>query len=110
MRYLHRLNIEIQKVARTGSTLVQGRVFGRSQMVSGHSPTLLGSPSEAFIRLEDSVRGMTFGELLRGHFTYALLRLQKALNQTKWKEYFSGGRKYYYNVRPPKSLQGVITN
>lgn len=24
--------------------------------------------------------------------------LQRALNQTKWKEYFSGGRKYYYNV------------
>ncbi|KAF8889322.1 hypothetical protein BD779DRAFT_1520931 [Infundibulicybe gibba] len=24
--------------------------------------------------------------------------LQRALNQTKWKEYFSGGRKYYYNL------------
>ncbi|KAJ7236014.1 hypothetical protein C8J57DRAFT_1728412 [Mycena rebaudengoi] len=24
---------------------------------------------------------------------------ERALNQTKWKEYFSGGRKYYYNVR-----------
>lgn len=24
--------------------------------------------------------------------------LKRALNQTKWKEYFSGGRKYYYNV------------
>ena len=23
---------------------------------------------------------------------------QRALTQTKWKEYFSGGRKYYYNV------------
>ena len=28
---------------------------------------------------------------------------QRALAQTEWKEYFSGGRKYYYNVRS-KSL------
>jgi pre-mRNA-processing factor 40 len=27
-----------------------------------------------------------------------LMNSQRALNQTKWKEYFSGGRKYYYNV------------
>ena len=31
--------------------------------------------------------------------TESVLLLQKALNQTRWKEYFSGGRKYYYNVR-----------
>ena len=28
-----------------------------------------------------------------------LILTQRALNQTTWKEYFSGGRKYYYNVR-----------
>ena len=27
---------------------------------------------------------------------------QRALNQTPWKEYFSGGKKYYYNVRSAK--------
>ncbi|KAI0367020.1 hypothetical protein BV20DRAFT_1123833 [Pilatotrama ljubarskyi] len=28
---------------------------------------------------------------------------EKALNQTKWKEYFSGGRKYYYNTETKES-------
>ncbi|KAI0819677.1 hypothetical protein BC628DRAFT_1413591 [Trametes gibbosa] len=28
---------------------------------------------------------------------------EKALNQTKWKEYFSGGRKYYYNTDTKES-------
>ncbi|KAJ3521014.1 hypothetical protein NMY22_g12494 [Coprinellus aureogranulatus] len=28
---------------------------------------------------------------------------ERALNQTKWKEYFSGGRKYYYNVETKES-------
>jgi hypothetical protein len=40
--------------------------------------------------------------LIASHFFGVLQRLiltQRALNQTKWKEYFSGGRKYYYNVR-----------
>ena len=31
---------------------------------------------------------------------FAYLFLQKALGQTQWKEYFSSGRKYYYNVSP----------
>ncbi|TFK74967.1 hypothetical protein BDN72DRAFT_886082 [Pluteus cervinus] len=28
---------------------------------------------------------------------------ERALNQTKWKEYFSGGRKYYYNTESKES-------
>ncbi|KAJ7509732.1 hypothetical protein B0H11DRAFT_1960858 [Mycena galericulata] len=28
---------------------------------------------------------------------------ERALNQTKWKEYFSGGRKYYYNTETKES-------
>ncbi|PIL25013.1 hypothetical protein GSI_12901 [Ganoderma sinense ZZ0214-1] len=28
---------------------------------------------------------------------------EKALNQTRWKEYFSGGRKYYYNTETKES-------
>jgi pre-mRNA-processing factor 40 len=28
-----------------------------------------------------------------------MIGLQRALSKTKWKEYFSNGRKYYYNVR-----------
>jgi hypothetical protein len=31
-------------------------------------------------------------------FTDLKTPFEKALNDTKWKEYFSGGRKYYYNV------------
>jgi hypothetical protein len=37
-----------------------------------------------------------------------ILSIQRALNQTKWKEYFSGGRKYYYNVSPTLSLFGIL--
>ncbi|KAJ7446723.1 hypothetical protein FB451DRAFT_1188580 [Mycena latifolia] len=32
-----------------------------------------------------------------------LILTQRALNQTKWKEYFSGGRKYYYNTETKES-------
>ncbi|KAJ6514580.1 hypothetical protein DFH09DRAFT_1099665 [Mycena vulgaris] len=32
-----------------------------------------------------------------------LISTQRALNQTKWKEYFSGGRKYYYNTETKES-------
>nr|GAT60860.1 predicted protein [Mycena chlorophos] len=31
------------------------------------------------------------------------LATQRALNETKWKEYFSGGRKYYYNTETKES-------
>ncbi|KAJ6577207.1 hypothetical protein B0H19DRAFT_1019510 [Mycena capillaripes] len=39
----------------------------------------------------------SFGVLQR------LILTQRALNQTKWKEYFSGGRKYYYNTETKES-------
>ncbi|CAK5268561.1 unnamed protein product [Mycena citricolor] len=32
-----------------------------------------------------------------------LITTQRALNQTKWKEYLSGGRKYYYNTETKES-------
>lgn len=36
--------------------------------------------------------------------------IQRALNQTKWKEYFSGGRKYYYNVCPLVIAEHTISD
>ena len=36
--------------------------------------------------------------------------IQRALNQTPWKEYFSGGKKYYYNVRAAKALSCRYTH
>ena len=62
----------------------------------------LGLTEWCACRLEDSVRGALLFPLGGyGVYAYELCSFtpsQRALNQTKWKEYFSGGRKYYYNV------------
>jgi hypothetical protein len=42
------------------------------------------------------VHRATVGNIFFG--AHSVSFFQRALTQTKWKEYFSGGRKYYYNV------------
>lgn len=68
------------------------------------SMKLAGCPLNTVCRFEDSVRGVCTTKLIRIKVFIASSHRQKALNQTKWKEYFSGGRKYYYNVRTSMSL------
>jgi len=49
----------------------------------------------------DSAQDAFRGTPARGCFVASLnsQQLQRALSATDWKEYVSGGRKYYYNVR-----------
>lgn len=92
-----RLNIEIQKEEHIGLTLALVKVSGRSQMVCILLSLHFLTCTKDHFRLEDSIRGhFTFCSLIiHSHSFYSF---QKALSETKWKEYFSGGRKYYYNV------------
>lgn len=48
-----------------------------------------------------------FSLSLPDHRPLILIILQRALNETKWKEYFSGGRKYYYNVRMTRHFASI---
>ncbi|KAG6821479.1 hypothetical protein H0H93_010203 [Arthromyces matolae] len=52
------------------------------------------------IRSENTFRGWSFRP---PYAQLAYIILQRALNQTKWKEYFSNGRKYYYNTDSKES-------
>ncbi|KAJ8508895.1 hypothetical protein ONZ45_g8873 [Pleurotus djamor] len=77
-------NIAIQRDELIGSTPALERVFGKNLMVR---------PVETILHVSLLI---STNQDLKTPF-------ERALNDTKWKEYFSGGRKYYYNTETKES-------